>query len=112
RITDRSEPETVWKTLTMQNHISTSVLYQASLYGFSEQRLRCVDFRTGQVKWDKTGLGRGSLIVADGQLIILGDQGQLVLAKPNPAEYTEVSRCQVFAKGTLTWTAPVVSGGR
>jgi outer membrane protein assembly factor BamB len=112
RITDRNEPQTLWKTLTMQNHISTSVLYQGNLYGFSEQRFRCVDFRTGQVKWDKAGLGRGSLIVADGNLIILGDHGQLVLAKANPAEYTEISRCQVFPKDTLTWTVPVVSGGR
>jgi outer membrane protein assembly factor BamB len=112
RVTEKNQPETVWKTLTMQNHISTSVLYQGHLYGFSEQRLRCVDFPTGQVKWDKSGLGRGSLVVADGQLIILGDHGQLVLAEPNPSEYTEVSRCQILDKGTLTWTVPVVSGGR
>ena len=112
RITEKDEPQTLWKTLAMQNHISTSILYQGNLYGFSEQRFRCVDFRTGQLKWDKAGLGRGSLIVADGNLIILGDHGQLVLAKVNPAEYTEVSRCQVFDKGTLTWTVPVVSGGR
>jgi hypothetical protein len=26
--------------------------------------------------------------------------------------YTEVSRCQVFDKDTLTWTVPVLSGGR
>jgi outer membrane protein assembly factor BamB len=112
RIMDTNEPETVWKTLTMQNHISTSVLYQGSLYGFSEQRLRCVDFTTGQVKWDKPGLGRGSVVVADGHVIILGDHGQMVLAKATPAAYTELSRCQVFDKGTLTWTVPVVSGGR
>jgi hypothetical protein len=67
---------------------------------------------TGQVKWDKSGLGRASLVLADGHLIILGDDGQLVLAKPNSAEYSEVSRCQIFDKGTLTLTVPVVSGGR
>jgi hypothetical protein len=41
--------ETVWKELSMQNHISTSVLYEGHLYGFSEHRLRCVDFQTGKV---------------------------------------------------------------
>jgi outer membrane protein assembly factor BamB len=112
RLTKQAEPETVWKTPAMQNHISTSVLYQGNLYGFSEQRLRCVDFQTGKVHWDKAGLGRGSLLIADGHLIILGDHGELVLAKATPAEFAEVSRCQVFDKETLTWTVPVLSDGR
>ena len=60
RLTDRDEPETVWKAKSMQNHISTSVLFRGQLYGFSEDRLRCVDFETGKVLWDRTGLGRGS----------------------------------------------------
>jgi outer membrane protein assembly factor BamB len=112
RLKDQGEPETVWKSLSMQNHISTSVLYGGSLYGFSERRFRCVDFQTGKVRWDKSGLGRGTLVVAEGKLIVLGDDGQLVLAKANPAEYVEISRFQVFPKGTLTWTVPVLSDGR
>jgi outer membrane protein assembly factor BamB len=112
RLTKNAEPETVWKTLAMQNHISSSVLYQGNLYGFSEQRLRCVDFQAGKVHWDKAGLGKGSVLVADGHLIILGDHGELVLARATPAGFVEVGRCQVFDKGTLTWTVPVLSEGR
>jgi outer membrane protein assembly factor BamB len=112
RLTDQGEPETIWKKLTMQNHFSTSLLYGGHLYGFSETRLRCVDFQTGEVKWDKIGLGRGSLVIADGLLIALGESGELVLATLTPEEYREVSRCQLFPQGTLTWTVPVVSGGR
>jgi outer membrane protein assembly factor BamB len=112
RLTDKAEPETVWKEKSMQNHISTSVLYEGYLYGFSEQRLRCVDFKTGEVKWDKMGLGKGSLVVADGHLIVLGDHGELVLAKATPDKYTEESRFQVFDKEKLTWTVPVLSDRR
>jgi outer membrane protein assembly factor BamB len=112
RLTDREEPETVWKEKTMQNHISTSVLYEGNLYGFSEARLRCVDFETGKIKWDKIGVGKGSLVVADGHLIVLSDHGELVLANATPEKFTEVSRCQVFDKEKLTWTVPVLSGGR
>ena len=39
-------------------------------------------------------------------MIILGEFGQLALAKATPAEYAEVSRCQLFDKQTLTWTVP------
>jgi outer membrane protein assembly factor BamB len=112
RLTDKVEPETVWKSLAMQNHFSTSVLYEGHLYGVSEGQLRCVEFQTGTVKWSKGGLGRGSVALADGHLIALGEYGEMVLARATPAEYAEVSRCQLFDKGTLTWTAPVVSGGR
>jgi outer membrane protein assembly factor BamB len=112
RLKDQGDPETVWNKKTMQNHLSTSVLYEGHLYGVSEGRLRCLDFRTGEVKWDKLGLGRGWVIVADGQLIALGDHGDLFLAKATPKEYAEVSRCTVLDRDKLTWSAPVVSGGR
>jgi outer membrane protein assembly factor BamB len=112
RLNDTGEPETVWKSNAMQNHFTTSVLYKGHLYGFSDARLRCVDFETGKVQWDRVGLGKGSLVVADGQLVLLGDHGQLVLARATPEKYTEISRCQVFDRDTLTWTVPVVSGGR
>jgi outer membrane protein assembly factor BamB len=88
------------------------VLYEGHLYGVSETRLRCLDFRTGEVKWNKVGLGRGWVIVADGQLIALGDHGELFLARATPKAYVEVSRCTVLDRDKLTWSAPVVSGGR
>jgi outer membrane protein assembly factor BamB len=112
RVSDKNEPETVWKAMSMQSHFSTPVLYEGHLYGFSENRLRCVDFATGKMMWDQLSFGRGSLTVADGHLILLGDHGQLALAKPTPEKYSEISRFQVFDKAVLTWTAPVVSGGR
>lgn len=112
RLTDGGEPETIWKATTMQNHISTSVLYEGHLYGFSDARLRCVDFETGKVKWEQTGLGKGTLTIADGRLIILGDRGDLVLARPLAEAYTPISQAHVFDNKTLTWTVPVVSGGR
>src|SRR5207237_920226 len=94
QLVDKSEPETIWKSQAMQNHISTSVLYEGYLYGFSEQRLRCVDFKTGEVKWDKIGLGKGTLVIANDSLVVVGDHGQLMLAKASPTAYTEISRSQ------------------
>jgi outer membrane protein assembly factor BamB len=112
RLKEKGDLETVWKSTSMRNHFSTSVLYEGHLYGFSADRLRCVEFATGKVKWDKADLGRGSVLIAGGDLIALGDHGQLVLARATPAKYAPVSRCQVFDKATLTWTVPVVAGGR
>ena len=34
------------------------------------------------------------------------------LAEATPPRYNQIGRCQVFDNETLTWTVPVVSGGR
>ena len=35
RLTNTAAPETVWESLSMQNHFSTAVLDEGFLYGFS-----------------------------------------------------------------------------
>jgi outer membrane protein assembly factor BamB len=110
RLHPEGKPEVVWKKATMQNHFSTCVLYKDHLYGFSSDRLRCVEFRTGEVKWDKTGLGKGSLLIADGHLIALGENGTLVLAEVTPKGYVEKARWQAL-EGTC-WSVPVLANGK
>jgi outer membrane protein assembly factor BamB len=110
RLKPKGDPEVVWKNLAMQNHFSTSVLYQGHLYGFSTDRLRCVEFKTGKVVWDQTGLGKGSLLIADGHLIILGERGVLVLAEATPLKYVQKARWQAL-EGRC-WSAPVLANGK
>lgn len=101
----------VYRTANMQNHFSTSVLYQGHLYGFSNDRLRCVDWATGEVKWDQRGLGRGSLLLADGHLLALGDKGDLVLAEATPTAYVQKGQVKALPAGPC-WTGPVLANGR
>ncbi|HEV3261312.1 MAG TPA: PQQ-binding-like beta-propeller repeat protein [Gemmataceae bacterium] len=110
RLKSKGNPEVVWKSRAMENHFSTSVLYRGHLYGFSTDRLRCVEFMTGKVKWDKAGLGKGSLLIADGLLIVLGEQGTLVLADATPKGYAEKARWQAL-DGTC-WSVPVLANGK
>jgi outer membrane protein assembly factor BamB len=110
RLQPNRDPDVVWKNLSMVNHFSTCVLFQGHLYGFSNDRLRCVEFATGKVKWEKLGLGRGSLLVADGHLIALGDQGTLVLAEARSDKYVEKARCTPLS-GTC-WSVPVLANGK
>jgi len=101
----------------LRNHFNNSILFDGHLYGFDGNsnlgrvvRLTCMNFETGEVKWKQAGTGCGSLIVADGHLLILSDRGDLVLAKASPDEFTEVSRSR-FLSGRC-WTAPVLVNGR
>ncbi len=102
--------EKVWANKDMKNYFATSVLLDGYLYGFDNNKLCCQDFRTGKAKWRASGFNRGSLIAADGKLIILGQNGTLALATPSPQGYRELSKFQ-FCEDR-TWTVPSLADGR
>jgi outer membrane protein assembly factor BamB len=111
RLRKEGDPQLVWKARSMQNQYATSVLYRGALYGFSGFRLCCVDFASGKLRWSKSGIGKGSLLVADGHLVILSERGDLILAEATPTAYVEKSRCKPFRNGPCC-SAPVLAGGR
>lgn len=115
RLTDDGLQQ-VYSNRKMRNHFNNSILYDGHLYGFDGNsnlgrvvQLTCMDFDTGQVKWKKAGLGCGSLIIADGHLLILSEDGDLVLAKATPDAFIEVARSP-FLEGRC-WSVPVLADG-
>lgn len=106
----RSRVRPVWRNTNMRNQFSSTVLWKQALYGFDETTLRCLDFRTGEVMWSQPGFGKGTLMVADGKLIILSERGELTVARARPTRYEELARAQVL-KGRC-WTVPVLANGR
>ena len=102
--------EPVWQNKKMKNHFGTSVLYDNHLYGFDNAILKCLDAHTGQEKWKTRGYGKGTLLVADGQLIVLGEEGQLGLVEATPAGFREKTKAQVL--NGRCWTMPSLADGR
>ena len=100
----------LWESRKMRNHFNSSVLWKGHLYGFDESALVCMAFDSGETKWKKDGLGKGSLMLADGQLIVLGERGDLVIAPASPDAYTETARAKVLGK--RCWVVPVLANGR
>ena len=103
-------PNVLWENTNMRNHFNTSVYHEGHFYGFDDNKLACLDETTGGVKWTRDGMGKGSLTLADGKLIILSDKGELVIANAAPSAYEELSRAQIL--GGKCWTVPVLSGHR
>ena len=102
--------EQVWQNNKMKNHFGTSVLYENHLYGFDDSILKCLDAETGAEKWKTRGYNKGTLIVADGQLIVLGEEGQLGLVEATPAAFREKSKAQIL--NSRCWTVPSLADGR
>jgi outer membrane protein assembly factor BamB len=108
--------QSVYENNQMCNHFSSSVRYKDHFYGFNDNLLTCMDVRTGEVRWarkDSRGneFVKGSLILADGKLLILGETGRLALAEATPEEYKEVARMKIF-EGQRKWAPPVLAHGK
>jgi outer membrane protein assembly factor BamB len=99
----------------LSNHYNTSVVYKDCLYGFDgrqEQRaqLRCVEMNTGKVRWTKERFGCGSLVLAEGHLIVLSEDGDLVSVEASPDDYRERARARVLARPCRA--QPALANGR
>jgi len=108
-------PEKVWESKVLKNQFNSSVLLDGHLYGIdgdqnSRCSLKCVKLETGKMAWEEKSIGFGSLMAADGRLIILTEKGELVVAKANTEKFEELSRAQVLSG--RCWSAPVLANGR
>jgi outer membrane protein assembly factor BamB len=96
----------------MMNHYSSSVLVDGILYGYSNQFLVAMDFKTGKQLWKNRSVGKGSVTYAEKHLYALGEDGMVGLIEATPAAYKEVSRFE-YQKGSLpSWSPLVISDGR
>lgn len=103
-------PRPVWRHKYMRNPMNGCVLWHGCLFGFDETRLVCLDWETGQVKWEQPDLRRGSLILADAKLIILDERGRLVIAAATGEGYRPLAEATVLSG--RCWTTPVLAHGR
>jgi outer membrane protein assembly factor BamB len=70
--------------------------------------LTALDVRTGESPWRHRGFGQSSLLYADGKLIVLTEDGELVLVRPSREGAEELARASVF--DTRSWAAPTLVG--
>lgn len=107
----------VYANKVMVNHHGGVVKVGEHLYGYSEGKgWTCQDFKSGEARWqEKSKLGKGSLLYADGRLYCReeAEKGVVALLEATPSGYIEKSR---FAppdrSGKKSWPHPVIVGGR
>ena len=75
--------------------------------------LHCIEAATGKKLWtrkDKVGTYHASLLrTGDNKLLLLEEEGNLVLVDPNPQEYRELARAKICGN---TWAHPALANGR
>jgi outer membrane protein assembly factor BamB len=112
----KASAEPVWANdETMSSQFSTSVPHEGFLYGVDGRqdippaRLRCFDPKTGKVQWSEENFPVANLIAADGKLVIVTDNGNLILGAASPRSYRELGRTKLA--GDETRALPALANG-
>jgi outer membrane protein assembly factor BamB len=105
-----------WKSKkNLQSLFATSIVHDGHIYGchgdIGAILLRCLELKTGKVKWEERLGGRCTLLGVEGNLLVLDERGTVFLVKMDPRRFV--------LRGTLpdllapkAWAAPVLAGGR
>jgi outer membrane protein assembly factor BamB len=99
----------------ISSHYSTSVYRDGYLYGYHGrqeygQSLRCVELKTGKVLWNVDGFGAGTVTLAGDRLILVRENGELVLAPASPKEFKPVAHAQLLPAVVRAY--PALADGR
>jgi outer membrane protein assembly factor BamB len=129
----------IYRTKAYASHWATPILHDGSLYGFANNMLTCMAWKTGTRTWrevikiegiesqvvagsgsgadqyreppGKAGVGIGSLLYADRRFLCLGENGLLAWLDLSPEGFRILSSVRLF-NSEQAWTAPVLSDGR
>lgn len=93
----------LWKSdQVLSSHYNTSIHRDGFLYGIDGRQeggaaqLRCVELKTGKVRWQKENFGCTSMILAGELLLALRETGELVLIEATPEAYRQKARAQIL----------------
>ncbi len=106
-----TELEKVWASdEALSNHYSTSVIREDHLFGFHGrqeygQALRCVRLKTGQVQWSRDRFGAGALSLAGDRLVVLKENGELLLVAASPRAFRVTARARIMAPTVRAYLA-------
>ena len=105
-----------WSDEKLDCHHGGVISLKGHVYGTSDQNsggnLICLNLTTGQVAAEIRGVGKGSILYADGMIYAYGENGQLGLIKPSPIELQLISFFTIDKGNKEHWAHPTVAHGR
>jgi outer membrane protein assembly factor BamB len=107
--------ETRWETKDVSLFMSNPVVVGETMYGLSQRssgQFFALDARSGKVRWlGPPRQATNTALIRSGDLIfLLNDDGELIVARANPARFEPLKRYTVA--DSATWAQPTISGNR
>ncbi|QGJ68726.1 Alcohol dehydrogenase [Planctomycetales bacterium 10988] len=83
--------ESVWKNRNLKTKFTNVVQQGDYVYGLDEGIFSCVEWKTGRKMWKKGRFGHGQILRVGDWILILSEQGELVLVSVNPDKFEQVA---------------------
>jgi outer membrane protein assembly factor BamB len=104
----------VWFSNKVRVHFGTMIRLGDYVYcasgDFGPAPFTAVNVKTGEVAWRDRSFSRATPLYADGKLILMDEDGVLVLATVTPESLKVISKVQLLQH--IAWTVPTLSGTR
>jgi outer membrane protein assembly factor BamB len=109
---DRWTVAEVWATTQMKPEFPDFVVHQGHAYGFDGALFCCLDLASGRRRWKDGRYGRGQVLLLPEQslLLVISEQGEVLLLAADPGRHRELGRFRALAE--KTWNHPVIAHGR
>lgn len=113
---DRLRADEVWSGRALRNKFQSCLLVGDYVYTCDETGFKCVEFRTGEVRWherrnaNRETMEHATVAMADDTLFVLNEAGTLLIGKADPSGFTPIVQEKIL--GPRCWTVAVVSNGR
>jgi len=104
--------ETLWDNKNLRCKFTSPILCDGYIYGLDEGILVCIDPKTGERRWKRGRYYHGQLMLTNGLLVILTEDGRCVFVKPNPDEHQEIGQFQALSDDHKTWNPPALVRGK
>ncbi|MDP8242862.1 MAG: hypothetical protein P9L94_02190 [Candidatus Hinthialibacter antarcticus] len=79
-------------------------------FSFLHPVVNAADWPQRCMVWSETSISKTSVLSADGKLVLLTGQGELLFVEPSPEKFNTISRAQVI--GGKCWTEPAIANGK
>jgi outer membrane protein assembly factor BamB len=101
-----------WESKDLKPYFNDLVVQDGYAYGFDGNIFCCVELASGKRAWKggRYGSGQVLLLKQQKQLLVLSEQGEVILLEASPAELRERGRFPAIAG--KTWNHPVVAHGK
>lgn len=100
--------EQAWHSLRLKAKFSNPVARDGFVYGLDDGILACLDLNDGALRWKEGRYGHGQALLVGDLLLLMAEEGELVLLRPTPEGPGELQRFRVF--NSKTWNPPALAG--
>jgi outer membrane protein assembly factor BamB len=100
--------EEIWRTNKMKAKFTNLVRVGDFIYGLDDGVLACLDVRDGTLRWRDGKYRHGQVILVGSLLLLMAEDGDVVLLDPQPGERRELTR--FTALSGKTWNPPALAG--